>query len=629
MFCKDYDLIFDEEETHLAELENGVVYERSFQMPFERLDAVAPELVAGEGPFDGVINVELTDSNNNLVLSEQMTAEYVRYIYEACKSDDLIDVETDGTYTLRVCAECDAGSGIFVRVGPDNQMNLSLRGGFTGQSDKTGFSVFYLLFSVLMLGCVTSLLTNEKTCTFDKITSLDRLVFGTLVFYCTVFISEGTDIQVIVRGAYYVIDCLKEGKLGSFYDYAYYREIVDGNFGIWTYNYNILLYIAMAIIVFPLKNTLPSFSFIYFIYVQAIIAVLLIYSVFLVKKVVRAFDMDESFVRAVPFLYMTSGLAVFCTVGFGQLDIIYIILLLWGLYYYAQKKYYRFSLIMAFAIAFKTFPLLLFIPLILLTHKRIRDIIAHMAVGLSVTAVHSAIFGNSEGYKVMQKLLDEEQYFMDKISFSRIDNGGLYNGMFGIALFILVFVLVCAFAYMKDIDKDDKKTVYAYVGLVGFMIYVDLFCFLIWHIAWLVPMSLFLAMLIPLFKKTEKLMVFDLVLETSVLLVAERWNGPNIDMLNYGLLTMLPYDYASFYRGATFGMIHSRLPRTVSDTYFALMVGVLLFLAAYFVKYMPATLEARDQKSPCEPVSRVLAWSRTGMVIAYSVFCLWCFYYVG
>ena len=92
---------------------------------------------------------------------------------------------------------------------------------------------------------------------------------------------------------------------------------------------------------------------------------------------------------------------------------------------------------------------------------------------------------------------------------------------------------------------------------------------------------------------------------------------------------MIPNGDSSFYRGATFGSIHAALPRVVSDTYFALIVGVLLFLTVYFVRELPKVVESRNLKDPCTPVSRPFAWSRIGVVLAYSVFCLWCFYYIG
>lgn len=628
LLCRNTVFRSEEECTRLVELKDGVAVEQQFTMPYETFYSVTP-LIECEEEVNGELHIELCDADGQVVFSKVMIPEYVQHIYKTAEADELIPVNEGGEYTLCIYVEGSDDSGILVKTDSHNEPCFSMRGGFTGRDSKIGFCVFYMLFCLLIISSVYLILKGEVSLDFDRMHLIDKILIGSLLLYCALFISEANDIQVIVRGSYFVIDSIREGKFFSYYDYAYERELIEGTFGNWSINYNIMMYIFVAIFVFPFRNLLPSYSFVYFIYVQSIIAALFVYCGVLCKKLIRDFGLDRSFEKTVPFLFMTSGMAIFCSVGFGQLDMVFIVIVLWALRFYAKKKYYRFSILMAFAIAFKTFPLLLFIPLILLANKKIKDIIAHLATGLSVTLLHSLIYSGSEGYKVMMKLLDDEQYFVEKLSMSRIDNGDLFNGMFGIALFIVAFVIICAFAYFKDVDADDKKSLYTYVALIGFLVYVDLFCFLIWHIAWLVPMALFMAMLIPLFPKTEKLMVMNLVLETAALLTAERWNGPNIDMLNYGLLTMIPNGDSSFYRGATFGSIHAALPRVVSDTYFALIVGVLLFLTVYFVRELPKVVESRNLKDPCTPVSRPFAWSRIGVVLAYSVFCLWCFYYIG
>lgn len=643
LFCNRGSLRTEDEAVELIHLDHGVVIDQPFTMPYERFFSIAPVFVC-EDECNGIVWIELLDQHGNVVYSKQMLAEYVKHVFETAEAESLIDVNNEELYTLRLWSDCDDTSGVSVKVTSDvsdtgesllingnesgQQVYFGIMGGYKGQADKSGFAIFYLLFSVLVLYCVESVLSKKVSLDYDRIELVDKILIAVLVVYCALYISEANDIQVIVRGSYHLIDSIKDGQLGDFYTYAYQKELEAGTFGRWAFNYNILQYAFIAPFVLPFKNALPSFSHYYFEYLQILIAGLMMYSVHLIKKMVHEFKLDKSFERTVPFLFLTSGMAFFSSVGFGQFDVVFLICVLWGLRFYAQKKYYRFSLCMSFAIAFKTFPIMLLIPMILLTHKKVKDIVAHIAVGMSVSLLTGLIYNGTEGYKIMMKLVDNEQYFIDKITFSRIENGGLYGGMFGISLFILMYVLICAFAYMIDVDRDDYKSVYTYIALIGFLVYVDLFCFLIWHIAWLLPMALFTSMLIPLYSKTQKLMVFNFVMELAALLTAWRWNQPSISMLNYGLLTD-PFGSNEYYRGASFGTISYNISSVTADLYFALMVGVLLFLSFYFIKATPAMLASRKQNEPCVPVSRVWAWARIGTVLGYGMLSLFCFYYLG
>lgn len=622
----------------MVELGGDKVIAQSFSMPFSRVSAIAPYFRTDEKKDGTQVWIELYDDAGTLVYSKQISKQYLTHAYEKVDLGKYISVHEQKTYTLRIWADTLEKSGVYVAVSDkampggvmcygeqeaEGSLYLEMDGGFTGQSNKTPFLIFYLLFAVIFLLCSDALVSGSVSLHYDKTELLDKVVVGVLLLYCALCISETNDIQVIVRGSSHLIDAIGKGHLRDFYDYTCTQELAAGTFGDWAFNYNILQYVFVAICILPFKYIIPMETAFYLYYIQVIVAALMLYCGHLLKSVTKAFGFDASFQRTVPFLFLTSGMGIFAIVGFGQIDVVFVVLLLWALRFYAEKKYYRFSALMAVAIAYKSFPILLFIPMILLTNKRIREIAINGAIGVSVTLVTGLLFNGSEGYKAMQKIADNEQHFMEKLTLSRIENGGMY----GIALFILIFVLICAFAYMKDVSRDDLKETYAYLALIGFLVYVDIFCFLIWHIPWLMPMALFTAMLIPLFPKAEPLLVMETLMEMMALLVAEIWNLPNIGMLDYGAQTTV-WETAP-YRGPELGGITANLSSASADLAFACMTGVLLFMSVYFIKEMPQMIALRKKTASAIAVPRNWAWGRIGIVVLYSVFSLWCFYYIG
>lgn len=618
-------------------LDQGVVVEQSFSMPFEKLSGVVPKIATDKQDNRSRIIIEIMNESGEVILSEEYSKGYMIHIFEKVEPKKILDVSEGAMYKLRIHADGEEKSGMAVVTsseGPkDSQLLVNgqsqtgtvffdIEGRNAGREDKTFFPVFYALFAIIFLLCVDSLVSGSVSLDYKQTELIDKVVVGGMLLYCMLCISEADDLQVIVRGGFRFIDAIGKGKFRDFYNYAYAQEVIDGNFGAWAYNYNILQYLFAAICVLPFRFIISVEASFYLYYMQGIVAGLMVYSGYLLKKAAKDFGFSEQDQRKMSFLFLTSGMAIFSAVGFGQIDIVFIVCTLWALRFYAKKKYYRFSLIMSVAIAFKTFPILIFIPMILLATKKIREILKHLITGLSLMLVTALIFNGTEGYKVMTKIAENEQNFIGKLSLSRIENGG----MFGIALFILFFVIICAYAYMKEIPAENTRECFLNIALMGFLVYVDIFCFLIWHIPWLMPMALFTAMLIPFYPKAGRLLCLELVMELMALLVAEIWNIPNIGMLQYGVQSAIwP---ATEYHGIQFGGIVAGISPVMSDLFFAGMVGVLLYMTVYFVKEAPKTI-AVSEENDLEQIPRGMAWGRIGVVALYSVFCIWAYNYIG
>lgn len=78
--------------------------------------------------------------------------------------------------------------------------------------------------------------------------------------------------------------------------------------------------------------------------------------------------------RVVQAAYLLSPFASFAVVIFGQYDVFNVFFTLLGLLHYLRGDKWRFALFFAIAASFKYFPLVIFIPLLLLQYKKLKDI---------------------------------------------------------------------------------------------------------------------------------------------------------------------------------------------------------------------------------------------------------------
>ena len=143
--------------------------------------------------------------------------------------------------------------------------------------------------------------------------------------------------------------------------------------------YNIILYIAMGLISLPvlcIKFFVNNQTFIECLNIwgRLVMIAMSVFSAYLIFMLCKKLGINKEKTNYSVYLFLSSPILIFGIVIFNQYDIISVMLTVISLFCFLDKKYYKFSFIISFAICFKLFALFIFIPLILLVEKRLLKI---------------------------------------------------------------------------------------------------------------------------------------------------------------------------------------------------------------------------------------------------------------
>lgn len=376
---------------------------------------------------------------------------------------------------------------------------------------------------------------------FKGLRPLDLVLFLSIALGSIFLYQYFYDQYIQVLQSKDLISVTSQGKVLQFYDYVL-EKAVSGGYGSEPsiYDaayYNIFLYAALAIIILPwvIFSKVTAITYNYFalsFYIKTVLLLLVIFSSYFVYRTCKAFTLSDEKSKTASILFLTSSIVLYASVGFNQLDIIYILFLILALEQYGKRHLFRFSFLISFAIMLKTFPVAICIPMILLIEKRPLKILEYGLATAIAPIVYSTVFSFSEGYVTSQKVINSSYSFSDSLF-----QNGIEGGLFPISLMIIGMVFICSWAY--SIKVTDSISLYKMVMLFGTAIYGMFFIFVLWHSQWGILLALFTSMLLPVLPNNKLIIYVDTVMSLSYLISVFAHNPANIYMLNNGLLTVL------------------------------------------------------------------------------------------
>ena len=150
----------------------------------------------------------------------------------------------------------------------------------------------------------------------------------------------------------------------------------------------------------------------------------------------------------------------------GQNDILICMLAVLGLYFLIKEKNLWFYIFSALAISVKYFYLIAYIPIILLTEKKIWKIFLKIGVGILPIFIFKLLVGDFPMYSISEKS-----------NFSNILMNGLLGGGIvaangaNISFFIVTLITSCFMAYIIKPNSKEKRNNYIfYFSVVPFML---------------------------------------------------------------------------------------------------------------------------------------------------------------
>lgn len=155
--------------------------------------------------------------------------------------------------------------------------------------------------------------------------------------------------------------------------------------------------------------------------------------------------------------------------------------MLLGIYYYLKSDNTKFILFFSIAITFKYFALLIFIPLLLLREKKIEKVVTSSFFVMLVFLLEVGFYIHSAAFRNGVFGFGAARY---------IFNASIDLAFTQIKIFLLGWVLTCAWAYFKETENktDEIKWALYFCSIVVFLS----FGLSMWHPQWLIHMKLIL-----------------------------------------------------------------------------------------------------------------------------------------
>lgn len=601
------------------DLKPGMEVSYSFASPVDRLTGI--RLFFGELTDKDIVartdaSVILTDSEGNEVFSSEATS-----VCQDVFDTGSLELEQGQTYTLTYRLE---GADEFtdkmkIGVTDDGALAFEIRGSYNGVASKITFLIIYSVICAAVLLYVWFYGDNDPV----RTGFCDKFILGVGVFLSVVLINQYFDLFMIGRAGIRMLDSILEGKLFSFFDYAYLQEVIRGSErDFFEIPYSTVTYIIVAVIMIPFRFFTDgnigfgSIANLMVLYLDVIVAALFLWSVRLTQKICDACGMPSEYKRSVKYLYSFSSVMLLITIGSGQIDIIYLIIMMFAFPLYYKGRYRLFSLVTAIAVAVKPIPLMVFIPVILLVNKKVKDILINTGICLSVTLVFKFLFEKGTGYDTIWNIISSRYTVIGRVTDRKAGE---------ISLFLIAFAVICLASFIKRIDTSDKKAVLYHSMLVIFVTYASFAAFVNWHSQWLIPLVFSFSYLMPFIAENKRILLVEYAMELLIFLVSGLTYG-TVYMIEFGLLA----EDGFAFRGVSICEALSNAVSSADTILITLLAAVSLFLAACFVIRNPyRNADAGQIKAADYAVDRSMAVGRIFVYFLILLISYWLYCYTG
>jgi hypothetical protein len=294
-------------------------------------------------------------------------------------------------------------------------------------------------------------------------------------------------------------------------------------------------YILFAIWNIPIKllgivsQATMNVGYVIFWY-KLLTTIFLIASAYFLYKIGKIIGLGKGNAKLMTIIWVSSPILIFSQFIFGQYDIFTIFFVLAGLYYYLQKKTFLFILFFGISYTFKYFPLLMFIPLILLIEKNPLKLIGYIFMSLIPAGIEILFYSGSPAFVSGVWGSDALLFRINQASIT------IWPGI-GIYLFLLIWFIICGICYYIAQSKD-RNTFYERSFYICLAVCCPLFTLVQWYPQWLLFMTPFIAITTFMSRKTKFFLLLDFLMMISFVgfTVCTFQNNVDQQMLTLGIL---------------------------------------------------------------------------------------------
>ena len=355
---------------------------------------------------------------------------------------------------------------------------------------------------------------------------------------CFMFFQQGDLFHTIVSAESYL-----NGHFLDFYNYN--RTILGGNdyfptlyiiFSVWLLPLKIISLLTHATTLSDLSHWPTALMFNDWMYLTIAWSKLLLVASFVstalivykIGKIVTDGGIKTSKYTAA--IFATSPIAVFAVFIFGQYDVIGLLIAMIGFYYYLQKNLLKFSLLFSVAISCKLFPIVMFIPLLLLSEKKPGQLLKYSAIAALLPLLDIALYWHNEAFRSVTL-------------FGGVAAGRLH-ALSELALsvqlhtpyLVILYLIICLYAYIKEPTNEfERKKLSVFLPIGSYAVF---FSTISWNPQWLIFITPFFALSTLYCMQKEKLYLIELLGVCAYFLIIVTTWPQNVDaiMLQHALL---------------------------------------------------------------------------------------------
>lgn len=360
------------------------------------------------------------------------------------------------------------------------------------------------------------------------------LILGAAAVLCF----QHPDIWETSNHSWILLESISQGKFMDFYRVVESRPYplyyINGA------NYSIVLYLLFALWQLPVWivckiGGLAINEYFLLFYSKILPALAYALCALLLAKLARGAGLNQRDSRWCSMAFVLCPAAFFGCLIMGQYDSFCLALTLWALLYYQKGDLWKFSLIMGAAAAFKFFPLMLLVPLVLLAEKRPGRILALGVSSLWLVVLSTLLFLGRTG--------SANNFTLQMIG--RLFTETLPGGMGPVPVFLVGYAFVVMICYLyHPSGKPGSGALPIYICMA---VYALLLLCIHWHPQWVILVCPFLVLCTFLQKDRLPWMALLLVFSVGFFLLSffEFPYQMDANLFDYGLVTVFTQRAAS------------------------------------------------------------------------------------
>jgi hypothetical protein len=228
-------------------------------------------------------------------------------------------------------------------------------------------------------------------------------------------------------------------------------------------NYPALVYLVLSAWMLPLKLlgllvSPASFSPFIVYWIKVLTSLVYVATGFVFYRVAHVYSPNPAWCKFATAVFLVTPMGFFSQFVFSQVDIFYVFLTLIGFLMFLKNRLWAASIAFGLSMAFKYFPVFVFVPLLLLAEKRLIKLAGATLLFTLPSAIIHLAYRNSPA-------------FTEGVNnFNVLDK--LYTFPFAVGSFqaypiFVVFVVLCSVVFLANIPRENFPRVAAYVFLVA------------------------------------------------------------------------------------------------------------------------------------------------------------------